>query len=172
MFDNNRPKLKLEKTTLDYIIEYSTFGLLACSLVYTIYYYGSLPEKIPMHFNASGEVNSYGSKNSIWALYGIAITTVIGMYFLNKSPHIFNYPQKITKDNAQKSYTDATKMLRYLNFGIALLFSTIGYEIVSIALNSSNSFTTYSNYIIIVIIATMTLFPIFYVIKNLGKKKD
>jgi len=171
MFYEDRPKLKLEKSTLDYIIEYSTFGLLACSLFYTIYYYGSLPDKVPMHFNASGEVNRYGSKASIWALYIIGIGTVMGMYYLNKFPHIFNYPKKITEDNAEKYYTDSTKMLRYLNLGVALLFAVIGFEIVNIALSSSKSFTSISGYIMIAIIVAMTLVPIVYLIKNLGKKK-
>jgi uncharacterized membrane protein len=170
MFLENRPKPKLEKSNFDYLIEYATFSLIAISFGYAIYFYGSLPEQVPMHFNASGEVDRYGSKASIWALYLIGFGTVIGMFYLNKFPHIFNYPKKITEDNAKKYYSDATRMLRYLNFGIAILFATIGYEIVNIALDSSKGFTAMSHYILITIIVTMIIFPMVYVIKNLDKK--
>ena len=171
MFYENRPKIELEKTPLDYFIEYSTFGLVVFSAVYAVISYGSLPDQIPMHFSASGEVNSYGSKDSIWALNIIAIATVIGMYYINRLPHIFNYPQKITEDNAKRNYTEATKMLRYLNFGISLLFAVIGYEIISIGLDSSKNLSTISSYVIISLVIIMTVFPILYVIKNLAKKK-
>ena len=105
MFYENRPKIKLEKSALDHAIEYTTFGLIIFSFVYTIIYYGNLPADIPMHFNHKGEVDSYGAKATIWILNFIALATVAGMHYLNRLPHIFNYPQKITEDNAKKHFS-------------------------------------------------------------------
>jgi len=171
MFYEDRPKLKLEKTTTEYLMEYTTFGLLAFSFVYAFYNYSSLPEEIPMHFNYSGEVTRYGNKDSIWALLIIGAATVALMYYLNKSPHIFNYAKKITLENAKEYYTGATKIMRYLNLGIALLFSLISYEIITVALDGTKRFSVISNYIIIAIVVTMALFPLVYLIKSSGKKK-
>lgn len=171
MFYEDRPKIKLKKTTGDNIVEYTSLGLLVFSIIYTLYFYKSLPEQIPMHFNTSGEVNGFGSKDSIWALHAIGIATAIGLYFLNKSPHIFNYPQKITIDNAKKYYTDATRILRYTNLGIVIIFTLLEYQIINIALKKSSSLNGITQYIVLAIIATITLFPIVYVFKNLKKKK-
>jgi hypothetical protein len=47
------------------------------------------------------------------------------MSILNKYPHAFNYPTKITMQNAEKQYTIATKLIRYLKFMVVLTFSLI-----------------------------------------------
>lgn len=171
MFFDDRPKLKLEKSQIDLYLEYLTIGLMISSIVYAVIYYGSLPEKIPMHFNLSGKVTRYGGKESIWALNIIGLLTIYGGFYLNRFPHIFNYPQKITPENAKKFYTDATRMIRYLNLCLAILFSVINFEIINIALDSSKKFTTIANYIILFLVIGMTVFPLIYVFKNLGKRK-
>ena len=170
MFFQERPKVALEKSALDYAIEYTTIGLVLFSLVYTIIYYGSLPSDIPMHFDHKGEMDSYGSKGSIWILNILSIVTVGGLYYLNRFPHIFNYPQKITEENAKKHYQEVTLMMRLLNLGVALLFSILCFEIINIAIGSSLAFHSASNYNILGIIVAMTVFPLLYVIKNLRSK--
>lgn len=172
MFYEDRPRLNLVKSQTDLFLEYLTWGLIFCSLIYTIIYYSRLPENIPMHFNYSGKVTRYGGKDSIWALNIIGYLVVYGGYYLNKFPHIFNYPQKITRENAEKFYSDATKMIRYLNLCIAFLFSIISFEIINIAMDSSKKINPAFNYIIIVIIIGMTVFPIVYIFKNLDTNKS
>jgi hypothetical protein len=44
---------------------------------------------------------------------------------LNKHPHIFNYPVKITEANALQQYTSATKLIRYLKIIIVMIFTFI-----------------------------------------------
>ena len=171
MFDDNRPKLKIDKSQTDLYVEYLTWGLIIVSIVYAIIKYTSLPEEIPMHFNFSGKVTRYGAKDSIWALNIIGLLTVYGLFYLNKFPHIFNYPKKITLENAKKFYTDATRMLRYLNLCIAVLFSVISFEIINVAIDSAKKFNPIANYIIIGLVVSMTVFPLVYVFKNVLKKK-
>ena len=170
MFDENRPKIDLKKTALDHYIEYTTFGLIIFSIGYAFYHYSNLPESIPMHFSYSGNVNSYGSKDSIWALNIIGAASVFGLYYLNKFPHIFNYPKKITLENAEKYYTDATRMIRYLNLGMAIIFTIICYEVIKIALDPTVRFSKFAHYTVMIIVVSMTLFPFVYIFKNLKKK--
>lgn len=40
--------------------------LIFISLLATILFYPNLPEKIPLHWNVKGEIDSYGSKNFIF----------------------------------------------------------------------------------------------------------
>jgi uncharacterized membrane protein len=51
--------------------------LIAISFVYALYLYPDLPEKIPTHFNAKGEPDAYGGKNSIYL--GPAIMSIAGL---------------------------------------------------------------------------------------------
>ena len=43
-------------------------GLVILPFVYAFYLYPTLPAKIPMHFNMNGEVDGWGSRESIYLL--------------------------------------------------------------------------------------------------------
>jgi len=51
--------------------------LIAIPFAYALYLYPDLPEKIPTHFNAKGEPDAYGGKNSIYI--GPAILGVVSL---------------------------------------------------------------------------------------------
>lgn len=62
----NRPKIKLQKTTFNYLIEIATLAILVLAWVYVLLSYSELDSEIPVHFNASGEADRYGDKQSIF----------------------------------------------------------------------------------------------------------
>ena len=100
--------------------------------------YNSLPEIIPIHHDLKGNIDRYGSKASIWYLPVISTLIVGGMRFINKFPHHFNYLVKITPGNARSQYTGATRMIRYFQWMVALVFLFIIYDIVQSALSGSS----------------------------------
>lgn len=57
-------------------------GLVLLPFAYALYLYPTLPNKIPMHFNLKGEVDGWGSKESIYLLPAIMGLTSIFVYFL------------------------------------------------------------------------------------------
>ena len=57
-------------------------GLALLPFAYALYLYPTLPNKIPMHFNLKGEVDGWGSKESIYLLPAIMGLTSIFVYFL------------------------------------------------------------------------------------------
>lgn len=67
---------------------------------------------------------------------GTAVFAIITL--LNKHPHIFNYPGKITEANALKQYTSATRLLRILKSGILINFLLITWGIISDATGQTN----------------------------------
>jgi uncharacterized membrane protein len=91
----------------------------------TLYTIFKLPTTIPIHFNSSGQADNYGNKLTLLILPILATVIYFGLTQLNKYPHIFNYMTKITEDNAQKQYTIATRMLRFLKLSILVIFSLI-----------------------------------------------
>jgi uncharacterized membrane protein len=91
----------------------------------TIYTFIKLPTTIPIHFNASGQADNYGNKLTLLILPILATTIYFGLTQLNKHAPILNYMTEITKDNAQKQYTIATRMLRFLKLAILVIFSLI-----------------------------------------------
>ncbi|MGB5507291.1 MAG: hypothetical protein WBM95_00145, partial [Robiginitalea sp.] len=82
-------------------------------------------------------------KGIIWTLPIIGFTMFIGLYWLNKYPHIFNYPQKVTKENAKRLYTTGTRMIRTLNALITCLFAYITYSTIQVALGNQSGLGTW-----------------------------
>lgn len=169
MFYEDRPKIILPKDQTQKAIEIIIFLCIAFCFIYPAIYYTALPEQVPMHFNYKGEVDKHGSKDSVFVLAIIAAITSFVIFKLNKYPHVFNYTVKITQENAAKQYKDAVKMLTYVNLLIAILFVIICYQIVNIALANGNQFGQWSEYLIYIIIATITVGPILLALINVFK---
>ena len=127
---NSRPKIKLKLNTPDKIIELVGWIAVIGIWLLTLFNYSDLPEIIPVHYNAAGEVDGYGHKGTILALPLIATILFIGLTVLNKFPHLFNYPFAITEKNALQQYTSATRMLRFLKLTIVLIFGLIVFKTI------------------------------------------
>ena len=130
---NGRPKINMELTKADKILEIIGLILLIAVWCITIIYYTKLPEVIPIHFNGKGEADGFGGKINILILPIIATILFIGLTKLNKYPHIFNYPTKITQENALEQYTKATRMIRILKLVIVVIFGLIAFQKIRFA---------------------------------------
>ena len=128
-----KPILKLKPTQNDVLADRFAWTVLLFLWLYVIISYIKLPEIIPTHFNAKGQVKGYGSKMTIWILPSVLTIIVSGITILNKYPHIFNYLQPITPENAQRQYALATRMLRYLKLSVVIIFSFICIGTISTA---------------------------------------
>ncbi len=120
-----RPKIKFTLSPFDNKLELASKVFLVAMWGLTIYTFFKLPTTIPIHFNASGQVDNYGNKSTLLILPILATIIYFGLTQLNKYPHIFNYMTKITEDNAVRQYTIATRMLRFLKLAILIIFSIV-----------------------------------------------
>ncbi len=171
MFHEDRPKVKVKKDKVDIAIEILTFTLLLFSFLFIGYHYSNLPEQIPAHFGYSGEVNRYDEKSMIWLLPVILSVVCWVIFSLNDYPHLYNYPEKITEENAKKYYKESVKMMRFINLGMAMLSFLVTYETVTIALNNTTRFSLLTNVLILTIVGFMTIIPIIMVFKNIKRAK-
>jgi len=99
-----------------------------------VYFYRDLPAEIPTHFNALGEVDSYGSREMIWLLPGVGLLICLGLTMLNKYPHRFNYLAKVNESNATRLYTTGTRIIRLAKVVIVLLFAFLSFKIIETVL--------------------------------------
>ena len=120
--NKKQPVLKIEPSRNDKLIDVLSLLGIALLLIIPLYYYGQLPAEIPSHFNGAGEPDAYSSKTSIWLLPVVGIVMGLGMMALTRIPHLYNYPVKITEENAKKQYRGAARLIRILNFLITFAF--------------------------------------------------
>jgi uncharacterized membrane protein len=124
---------------------------------FTCLMYMHAPEKVPMHFNAKGDVDSYGGKISLFLLPLIGTIIFVGLHYLAKVPYIYNYPFTITEKNFANAYKSASNMMYIVKFLIVLLFADIQCMIYK-ALNHET--TTFYTVLLIIILISITVVPI------------
>ena len=120
-----RPEIIIQKKSIDIFFEMVALLTIIFMWAFCLYHYKSLPEIIPTHYGANGIADDYGSKKTLFLIPGIVTIIVMGMRWLNRYPHKFNYMTAITADNAERQYRMATRLIRYLQFIIAVLFNYI-----------------------------------------------
>jgi len=162
----SRPRLKLEPTSTDKILEISGWIILVMLWILTITFYSWLPEIIPTHFSAAGKANSYGTKMTIWFLPPIATLVFIGLTVLNNYPHMFNYPINITSENAYRQYGNATRMIRSLKLIIVFVFSLVVILIYHSAQSGSAKMSTWFLFLIMGLLFTSMTYFIIKAIKE------
>lgn len=126
--------------------------------MFVLHHYSNLPEEIPIHYNGSGEVDAYGGKNNLFSLPIVATILIIGLYILNKFPHTFNYPSAITEENASRMYANATRLIRFLQVSVLILFFTITFQTIRVAEGQTDGL---GNWFMLLVFA-LTFLPIFY----------
>jgi uncharacterized membrane protein len=132
--ENLRPELKLKLRSYDWIIEVTGFLLCAALVAFPVIHLHDLPERIPVHFNASGLPDGYGSRSTIFLLPVMGTILYILMTILSSFPGLYNYPVKITPENAAIQFSLATRFMRILKVLIIILFLYISYQTVNTAL--------------------------------------
>jgi uncharacterized membrane protein len=121
--DHNPKKITMEKIKKE--IPFISIALLP--FVYLAYIWNRLPESVPMHWNASGEIDDYGSKNELF----FVLLLLVGLPYL-----IFLVIPNI--DPKQKLQNMGNK-LNNLRFILTLFMSALAIFILySVQQQSSN----------------------------------
>jgi len=132
-----RPVLKVPLTTIDFTLEaIAILGIISLSLL-AVVSYSSFPDRIPTHFDLKGRADDWGSRATVFLLPGISSVLYAGITILNMFPHTFNYPVKITEENAMQLYTKSTRIVRVLKVVVVLLFLFIEWQVCKSAENSN-----------------------------------
>jgi uncharacterized membrane protein len=162
-----RPILHLERTPVETLLDMAALLAVAGSFALVIYHYGKLPDTIPTHFNAAGEADGFGSKSFLWFLPVLAGILVPGMIWLSRFPHKFNYPFRITKENAAGEYRRARVLIRVVGLMVAVLFLFLTWKMISGAVGGSASLG--KHFLPVVLVGSML--PLLVYLFSSNKKK-
>ncbi|MCF8293035.1 MAG: DUF1648 domain-containing protein [Chitinophagaceae bacterium] len=166
---NERPTLKLELTLIDKAIEVVGFIVLIAMWVWTILNFSRLPETIPIHYDSSGQVNNYGNKGMIFMLPIIATILFVSMKILNNFPQIHKYPVNITILNAKEQYTNSTRMVRFINVAMVIVFSAITFQTIQTSIGKTDGLGT----LFLPLVSGLIFIPLlFFTFKSFRIKKS
>lgn len=128
-----RPELKLPKTRLERILDLVGLGVFLLSLIFALVNWPHLPDKIPGHFNALGEVDRWGSKYEIIILPIIGLFIFVLMTLFEKAPHMHNYPKRLNESNVEQFYLNSRMMLNMTKNSCLIIFGILIVQIIRVA---------------------------------------
>lgn len=135
-----RPKLNIPKTTSEWFWDVLGYACYFGSIIFLIVMWGKLPEEVPGHYNALGEVDRWGSKGELLILPGVGAFILILLQILERLPEVHNYPKRFNQSNARQFYLSSRKLVNQLKNVCLILFAFIQVESIVIAVGWNNGF--------------------------------
>jgi uncharacterized membrane protein len=127
---SQRPLIATRQTRITTVLDLIGLIGLIVSLVMTVSAWSSLPDLIPVHFGLNGQPDSWGNKLIVWIFPVVNLVVYSSFLFLRRYPHTFNYPVKITSQNAENQYQIAIDLLNWLKTEFVWLLVCIEWQII------------------------------------------
>ncbi|MGA9189324.1 MAG: DUF1648 domain-containing protein, partial [Methanosarcina sp.] len=111
-------------------IALETIGLLLLvGMIFFVYtQWNQIPQQVPMHYNAVGEIDRWGSKYEILFLPAISILLYVFITAVSFFPQIWNVPVQITDENKEVVYLSTKDLLIFVKVEMLTLFFYINYH--------------------------------------------
>lgn len=154
---NERPRLDIPRTRVDFAFEIIAVVGLLMGLLNLFLDFAKLPESIPTHFNFKGDVDSWGGRDSLWLLAGFLVVIYISMSLVARIPHLYNYPCKITDDNAERQYRLGRQFITLLKAEIVWLFTAIIRSTIDVAMGQSTGLQPTLMFLFLALILASTI---------------
>lgn len=134
----SRPKIKIPKKKSEWIFDIIGYTAYIASIIFLISVWNSLPDEVPAHYNALGEVDRWGKKYELLILPIVSGFLLLMLQIFEKFPEIHNYPSRFNETNAEQFYLVSRQMMNMMKNISLLVFALILLKSVSIALNWTN----------------------------------
>ena len=100
----------IKNNKIDRIIEFMCLTLLIGVTAYLIFNWGSIPDKIPVHYDWEGNIDRWGNKAEVMILPIMSWFLYLLITGLQQVPLAWNTGVKITEENEERVY----RTLKYL----------------------------------------------------------
>ena len=127
--------MKLKKTAWDWITETLSLALVFGTILYLIVMWKSIPDTIPAHYNAAGEVNRWGGKSELLMLPIIGGILYFFITLIQQYPQAWNTGVTVTEENRERVYRilrnliGTTKLMMLLVFSSLTVLSSLGLSL-------------------------------------------
>lgn len=117
--------MKIERRWYDSAVTIACILCFAAVIIYLFCMWGKLPDEIPGHYNAAGEIDRMSPKSSLLAVLVTGVVLYGGLEILGKFPQIWNTGVEVTAENKERVYRILKNMINGLKLSITVIFSFI-----------------------------------------------
>jgi uncharacterized membrane protein len=128
----SRPRLKLPSSPLERFLDGLALIVLVVSFTIALSAWGVLPDRFPRHFGISGPPDAWGGKGNLLFLPILNLVFFICLTVLGRYPHLYNYPWKITGENAPRQYLLARTLVGWLRVVVMTFFTYLEWLMIQI----------------------------------------
>jgi Protein of unknown function (DUF1648) len=153
---HKRPVLDLPLSRLEIVPRVLVVVGIAVCIVQLVLVWDALPASVPIHFGVTGRPDRYGSKSVLLILPAVAVALTLLLTLVARFPQSFNYPVRVTPENAPRLYRQGRLLLAWLNVLVVWLFAAIEQQTVEIALGHAHAF---SNGFVVLLVAVAVGVP-------------
>lgn len=132
----DRPIIKIKKSRFEIMLD--IFGILSFLSIgaYCIYIWPSLPDRVPMHYDMSGNIDGWGGKGSILIMPIIGGLMWILLTILERFPHIHNY-SGLTEENVERLYKNSRLLVNVMKNEMMIAFAYFTWKSIQDAFGNS-----------------------------------
>jgi len=138
---SQRIRISVPKTYSEIWHDTISIAVLCVIILYIGLLWNSLPGQVPIHFNAEGNADGWGSRFVLLLVPAVSLLLYIGFSIVSRYPHRFNYPVVITEENAQEKYTLSRLLVSWLKLEIILVLSYIEWSMLQTVVGEHRGIT-------------------------------
>ncbi len=128
-----RPVLELTPSRSDQALDVASAVLVVLAAAGVALNWHAIPPLVPTHFGISGQPDAWGPRWIVALVPLLALCVHIGLGLVYRYPHSFNYPWKITAENAEAQYRLARSLIAWEKFWVVLMFYYLSQAQVRVA---------------------------------------
>ena len=115
----------MKRHPLDKLMNRLSLLALLGTAAFLALYWSRIPAEVPMHFNAAGQIDRWGSKAELLVLPVIAWLMYLLMTVVEQFPSAWNTGVKVTAENREQVYALLGHMLSTLKLLVMVMFAWI-----------------------------------------------
>ena len=118
-------QIKIERNALDVLETIVSLCCLVGVAAYLFFAWRTIPDQVPTHYNAAGEIDRWGDKSELivlpivsWLMYGL-------MTLVEQFPQVWNTGVFITENNRDAVYRLLKNMMAMVKMFVMILFASL-----------------------------------------------
>lgn len=123
--------MKVEKSKGDKLADIFCVLLLISQVLYVIISWRKLPDTIPAHYNAVGEIDRWGGKGEILIEPALSCLLYLFLRVAERYPQIWNTGVTVTEANRERVYGILQHLLSTMKVEVVFIFAFLTIKTVS-----------------------------------------
>ena len=154
--------MKAPVTSYETSLNYLTIALVVGLIALTVYGLFILPDRIPVHFNMSGQPNRWGGPENLLILPFISFFVIGLLWIIRKlPPELMNFPGPRTPDNVARQMQNVRQFLATMRAGVALLFlGLLGQWIITATADKPHSMQWLPLVFVVILLSSVGVFVV------------